>query len=266
MLATIENNNSNGDMVVHKITTTENHSKRVTNQSGNNLLSNRWSRVRSSSVKRDKFDDAVIHEHAVAAALLFQQHHQQNGGVLPFDRSTSLRHLPGSANSKRHQPLPRRFKNLLVYISLKSEIKVHQCVNLDELEVSHIVLVHRGGFGAWCWYKIIAVLEECKFRVTAIDLTGSGIDLFDTNSIKSLSQYVTPLTDFLEKLADGEKVILVGHEFGGAGISYAMELFPSKLAKAIFIAASMLKSGQSNFDMFSQKVWPLIHNCSTIHT
>lgn len=126
-------------------------------------------------------------------------------------------------------------------------------VNLDELETSHIVLVHGGGFGAWCWYKTIALLEECKFRVTAIDLIGSGIDLFDANSIKSLSQYVAPLTDFLEKLADGDKVILVGHDFGGVCISYAMELFPSKIAKAVFIAASMLKSGQSTLDMFSQK-------------
>ena len=86
------------------------HSKRVTNQSttsGNTNSSNRWSRVRSLSRRRENFDDAMIHEHAIAAALLFQQHQQQNGGVLPFDRSTSLRHLPGSTNSKRHNPLPQ---------------------------------------------------------------------------------------------------------------------------------------------------------------
>ncbi|KAI3503232.1 hypothetical protein L1887_31671 [Cichorium endivia] len=126
-------------------------------------------------------------------------------------------------------------------------------VKHDELETSHIVLVHGGGFGAWCWYKTIALLQECKFKVTAIDSSGSGIDLSDANSIKSLSQYVKPLTDFLEKLADGEKVILAGHDFGGACISYAMELFPSKVAKAIFIAASMVKTGQSTLDMFSHK-------------
>ncbi|KAI3726169.1 hypothetical protein L1987_65966 [Smallanthus sonchifolius] len=233
-----------------------NHSKRVTNQStgsGNSNSSSRWSRVRSSSIKREKFDDAVIHEHAIAAAILLQQ---QNGGVLPFDRSTSLRNLPGAANSKRHQPLPRssstRARSLTDPL-LPPQQLLNQDVNVDELEVSHIVLVHGGGFGAWCWYKTIALLEECKFRVTAIDLTGSGIDLFDTNSIKSLSQYVMPLTYFLEKLADGEKVILVGHDFGGACISYAMELFPSKIGKAVFIAAFMLKSGQSTLDMFSQK-------------
>lgn len=78
-------------------------------------------------------------------------------------------------------------------------------MKLDDLETNQFVLVHGGGFGAWCWYKTIALLEEGGFRVTAIDLTGSGIHSLDTNSITSLSQYVKPLTDFLENLADGEK-------------------------------------------------------------
>ncbi|CAL5367702.1 unnamed protein product [Camellia sinensis] len=60
---------------------------------------------------------------------------------------------------------------------------VNQEVKHDELETNHFVLVHGGGFGAWCWYKTIALLEEGGFRVTAIDLTGSGIHSFDTNSI-----------------------------------------------------------------------------------
>lgn len=46
----------------------------------------------------------------------------------------------------------------------------------------------------------------------------------------------------------------MGHDFGGACVSYAMELFPSKIAKAVFVAAAMLVSGQSTLDMFSQKV------------
>lgn len=88
------------------------------------------------------------------------------------------------------------------------------------METNHFVLVHGGGFGAWCWYKSIALLEEDGYKVTAIDLTGSGIHSFDTNSITSLSQYVKPLIDFFEKLADGEKVIYLDHFFS---------LFPSTL-------------------------------------
>lgn len=84
-----------------------------------------------------------------------------------------------------------------------------QDIKLDSLETNHFVLVHGGGFGAWCWYKTIALLEEGGYKVTAVDLTGSGIHSFDTNNIKSLSQYVKPLTDFMEKLTDGEKVIVL---------------------------------------------------------
>ncbi|KAL3813476.1 hypothetical protein ACJIZ3_014744 [Penstemon smallii] len=162
-----------------------------------------------------------------------------------------------TGNSKRNQPLPRSSSSRARSLTdplLQPHQLVNQDLKLDNLETKHFVLVHGGGFGAWCWYKTIALLEESGYKVTAVDLTGSGIHSFDTNSITSLSQYVKPLTDFLEKLTDGEKVILVGHDFGGACISYAMELFPSKVSKAIFVAAAMLTSGQSALDMFSDKV------------
>ncbi|KAL4336262.1 hypothetical protein GQ457_07G007100 [Hibiscus cannabinus] len=54
-----------------------------------------------------------------------------------------------------------------------------------------------------------------------------------------------PLTDIFDKLEDGKKVILVGHDFGGVCISFVMELYPSKIAKAVFVAATMLSNGQS---------------------
>lgn len=84
-----------------------------------------------------------------------------------------------------------------------------QGVKVDDLETNHYVLVHGGGFGAWCWYKTIALLEESGYKVSAIDLTGSGVHSFDTNNITSLSQYVKPLTDFLEKLPEDGKVFIV---------------------------------------------------------
>ena len=63
---------------------------------------------------------------------------------------------------------------------------VNQDVKLDNLEINHFVLVHGGGFGAWCWYKTIAPLEEGGFKATAVDLLGSDIHSFDINSITSL--------------------------------------------------------------------------------
>ncbi|PIA63137.1 hypothetical protein AQUCO_00200870v1 [Aquilegia coerulea] len=247
-----------------KSTTTTSSSSNSSNSkrfSNNNQLqgSNRWNKIRSS--KKEKMEDALIHEQAIAAALLFQ-HHQQNG-TLPFDRSSSLRYpSPGggvsgvTGNGSKKQSLPRssssRPRSLADPLVQPHQL-VAQDIKIDELETSHFVLVHGGGFGAWCWYKTITLLEEGGFKVDAIDLTGSGVHSCDTNTITSLAQYVKPLTDFLEKLGEGEKVILVGHDFGGACISYAMELFPSKIAKAVFIAAAMLTNGQSTLEMFSQQ-------------
>ncbi|CAH2044911.1 unnamed protein product [Thlaspi arvense] len=225
--------------------------------SGSGPNSNRWNRVRSSSSRRDnKFEDAVIQEHALAAAaILFRQQNNGGGGgggSLPFDRSSSQRY-PASGSKKNQLP---RSSSTRSRSSTDPLLQPHQFLNqgvikLDDLETNHFVLVHGGGFGAWCWYKTIALLEEDGFKVTAIDLAGCGINSYNINGIASLSQYVKPLTDILEKLPIGEKVILVGHDFGGACISYAMELFPSKISKSIFLAAAMLTNGQSTLDMFS---------------
>ncbi|KAM7516698.1 hypothetical protein LguiA_006281 [Lonicera macranthoides] len=230
-------------------------SKRISNHHQSNVgSSNRWTRI-GSYRKKDKSEDAIIREQALAAAVLFQQQNGRNSFL--FDRSASVRCPNG--NSKKQQGLPRSSSSRARSLTdplLQPHQLVNKDVKLEEVETNHFVLVHGGGFGAWCWYKTIALLEEVGFRVTAVDLTGSGIHSFDTNSITSLSQYVRPLTDFLEKLGDEEKVIVVGHDFGGACISYAMELFQSKISRAIFIAAAMLTSGQSTLDMFSQKAYP----------
>lgn len=81
-----------------------------------------------------------------------------------------------------------------------------QDLNTKDLETNVIVLVHGGGFGAWCWYKTISLLEDSGFKVNAIDLTGSGIHSYDTNKISSLSEYAEPLTSYLKGLRDAEKV------------------------------------------------------------
>ncbi|KAB1211534.1 putative methylesterase 11, chloroplastic [Morella rubra] len=223
--------------------------------------SNRWTRLRSS--RKEKFDDALIQEQALAAATIILQQHN---GSLPFDRSASLRY-PNSGSKKSQLPRSSSSRARLYYFGSYSKSRKASCslscrleivywrhdIKLDDLETNRFVLVHGGGFGAWCWYKTIALLEEGGFKVSAIDLTGSGIHVYDSNSITSLSQYVKPLTDFLENLANGEKVILVGHDFGGACISYAMESFPSKISKAVFVAAAMLTNGQSTLDMFSNQ-------------
>lgn len=75
-------------------------SRRVTNPAPDGSGSTRWARIRSS-----RMEENLIHERALAAAILFQQQLQNGGGTVAFDRSASLRYPNG--NSKRNQALPR---------------------------------------------------------------------------------------------------------------------------------------------------------------
>ncbi|GLT68425.1 hypothetical protein SLA2020_406580 [Shorea laevis] len=187
-----------------------------------------FSTTKSKSKKKanlDEYDDALIQQQAQLAAALLFQHHQQTASLPagPLNRSTSVvfpspapKKIPRSSSSGQQS---RADHTLLLH---PHHQLVNKDVKIEGLETKRFVLVHGGGFGAWCWYKTITLLEEATI-------------------------------DILEKLGDGEKVILVGHDFGGACISYVMELFPSKISKAIFVTAAMLSSGQSTLDMFSQQ-------------
>ena len=103
----------------------------------------------------------------------------------------------------------------------------------------HFVLVHGVCLGAWCWYKLVALLKLAGHRVTALDLGASGISPKQLNEIASFSDYLQPLMEFMASLPHGEKVVLVGHSYGGLGISLAMEKFPEKISVAIFVTALM---------------------------
>ncbi|KAK2636036.1 hypothetical protein Ddye_030828 [Dipteronia dyeriana] len=202
--------------------------------------------------------NSFISEQALAAALLFHNQHRVKGtnsdDNIPITRSTSVVY-PSPALPKKQRftrsSNARQRSNTDPF--LQPQQLVNQELQMECLETSRFVLVHGGGFGAWCWYKTMTLLEENGFKVDVVDLTGSGVSSFDTNNVTSLAQYVKPLIDIFNKLGNGEEVILVGHDFGGACISFVMELFPSKISKAVFVAAAMLTSGQSTLDLFSQQ-------------
>ncbi|WOL15733.1 methylesterase 14, chloroplastic isoform X1 [Canna indica] len=128
-------------------------------------------------------------------------------------------------------------------------------VFLENIATKKIVLVHGEGFGAWCWYKTISLLEESGLHPVALDLTGSGIDNTDTNSITTLVDYARPLINYLQSLPDDEKVEYSDRMCcGGAVVSYALENYPKKISKAVYLTATMASNGQKPFDAFSEQL------------
>ncbi|XP_021809462.1 methylesterase 3-like [Prunus avium] len=108
-----------------------------------------------------------------------------------------------------------------------------------EAQKKHFLLVHGAGHGAWCWYKLSALLISASHHVTALDLAASGDNPKQINQVHCLADYVEPLIEFMESLPPEDRVILVGHSMGGACISIAMERFPEKISVAVFVSALM---------------------------
>ncbi|RID45733.1 hypothetical protein BRARA_I02436 [Brassica rapa] len=181
-------------------------------------------------------DEELLHRRALSMAIHQTQLSQR------FDGSMSRR--VGSTSTRKHRTLSDPFSNGKQVPDFSSE----------SLTVKKFVLVHGEGFGAWCWYKIVASLEESGLSPITVDLTGSGFNMTDTNTVSTLEDYSKPLIEYLENLPEEDKVILVGHSTGGASISYALERFPEKISKAIFVCATMVSNGQRPFDVFSQEL------------
>ncbi|KAH9304320.1 hypothetical protein KI387_008724, partial [Taxus chinensis] len=107
----------------------------------------------------------------------------------------------------------------------------------------HFVLIHGAGHGAWCWYKLVHLLQNSGHQVTALDLTGAGINTLNPDSITSFEDYDEPLVNSLSQIPSSQKVVLVGHSAGGLSLSHAIHVFGNKIAVAVYVAATMLPSG-----------------------
>lgn len=110
------------------------------------------------------------------------------------------------------------------------------------------VLVHGAWHGAWCWFKVIPLLEKRGHTVIAVDLPSHGTDRTPTRDV-SLELYAECVCRVLD--ACREPVILVGHSMGGVVISRAAELRPEKVGKLVYVAAFLLPSGATIFETTS---------------
>ncbi len=108
------------------------------------------------------------------------------------------------------------------------------------------ILVHGALHGAWCWRRLIPLLEEDGHRVIAPDLPGMGEDRTPLSEV-TLAGWAA----FIAKLSRGAggRVILVGHSRGGAVISEAGELACEDLLGLIYLAAVLLPAGMKTIEL-----------------
>ena len=112
--------------------------------------------------------------------------------------------------------------------------------------MSTFVLVHGAWHGGWCWHKIVPRLERLGHTVLAPDMAGHGLDRTppEATTLKNLTESIASVVE-----AQKEKVILVGHSFGGAIIGEVGERCPEKILSLIYLAAFVVPNGKTTTEM-----------------
>jgi pimeloyl-ACP methyl ester carboxylesterase len=82
-----------------------------------------------------------------------------------------------------------------------------------------VVLVHGAWHGAWCWHRVLEALTVAGVPALALDLPGHGDSPERLGDLHGDAAAVRAALDGLH--ADGQRVVLVGHSYGGAVITAA---------------------------------------------
>jgi pimeloyl-ACP methyl ester carboxylesterase len=112
--------------------------------------------------------------------------------------------------------------------------------------VAAFVLVHGGWHGAWCWHRVLPLLERRGHSVLAPDLPGHGVDCTPVAAL-SMRAYVARIVDAIDRAS--APVVLVAHSLGGMVASQAAEERPDRLRGLVYVAAFLPVDGQSLVDL-----------------
>jgi pimeloyl-ACP methyl ester carboxylesterase len=113
-----------------------------------------------------------------------------------------------------------------------------------------MVLIHGHMHGAWCWEKVVPLLEAWGHTVVAFDLPARGEDNTAHDGV-SLTHFVEAAEAVVR--AQAEPVVLVGHSAAGAILSELAERMPERVSRLVYVAAMLLPDGESIFSAFVTK-------------
>lgn len=107
----------------------------------------------------------------------------------------------------------------------------------------HVVLVHGAWHGAWCFSALQAELDQRGIASLAIDLPGHGASAASLTDMHGDAQCVVDTLAVLRSRGI-DRVVLVGHSYGGAVISQAASTDDS-VSHLVYLAAFAPAKDQS---------------------
>jgi pimeloyl-ACP methyl ester carboxylesterase len=108
--------------------------------------------------------------------------------------------------------------------------------------MSVYVLIHGSWHGAWCWDKVVPLLESKGHQIVAPDLPAHGNDQTPVSEV-TFQSYVNHICQVLDRQV--EAVILVAHSSGGIFVSQAAEERSHQIKTLVFLAGFLPRNGES---------------------
>lgn len=100
-----------------------------------------------------------------------------------------------------------------------------------------VVLVHGAWHGAWCWEKVVSLLDDAGVPSIALDLPGHGDD---DRPLTDLAGDAAALSEVLDQLTDP---VVCGHSYGGCVVTEGVA--DRSARHLVFLAAFPMLPGES---------------------
>jgi len=112
---------------------------------------------------------------------------------------------------------------------------------------STYVLVHGAWHGGWCWKKVAPALRAAGHEVYTPTLTGLGERAHLANPAIDLAMHIADVVNLLEA-EELDKVVLVGHSYGGMVVTGVADRAASRLRRVVYLDAFLPENGKCLLD------------------
>ncbi|MDI6100355.1 alpha/beta fold hydrolase [Actinoplanes sp. NEAU-A12] len=121
--------------------------------------------------------------------------------------------------------------------------------------MSALVLVPGAWHGGWWYDPLVTALREQGRRAHAVTLAGLGPDDDLTVTPVNLTTHVDQLDALVDQLTSGgEKVVLVGHSYGGLIVNAVADRDPRRISALIHLDSDMVEDGESQWDVTTDAI------------
>lgn len=110
--------------------------------------------------------------------------------------------------------------------------------------MANFVLVHGAWHGAWCWQRVVPLLQAQGHRVHAVTLTGLGDRAHLLSSLITLETHIADVANTIEA-EELQEVVLAVHSYAGMLGTAVADRMPQRLQHLVYVDAVVPKPGES---------------------